>query len=56
MMMIMLLFLLLFYPRNLTLKFVQNRVTNRKYVASVVVVVVVIVVVDDLTNLHLKFG
>ena len=53
--MMLLLFLLLFYLRNLPLKFVQNRVSNRSNVAFIVAVVVGIVVVDP-TNLFLKFG
>ena len=57
MMMRMLLFLLLFYPRHLPLKFDQNCVNNRKnFVVVVVVQVFVVIIVVDPTNLHLKFG
>ena len=53
--------LVLYYPRNLPLKFGQNRVSNRRNVAFVVVVVVIVhiviaIVVVDFTNLPLKFG
>ena len=58
------LFLMLFYPRNLPLKFCQNWVSNQQNVAFVVVIVVFVVVVHvvlllvvvDPTNLPLKFG
>ena len=43
--MMLLLFLFLFYPRNLPLKFVKNWVSNRQNVAFVIVVVVVVIAV-----------
>ena len=58
----MLWFVLWFYPRNLPLKFGQNRDSNRLNVAFVVLVIVVavhdvvVIVVVDPTNLSLKFG
>ena len=66
MIMMMLLFLLLFSPKNLSFKVCQNWVCNGRNVAFIIVVVDVIVVVVPLhvvvvavinpINLHLKFG
>ena len=42
--MMMLLFLLLFYPRNLPLKFSRHQVSNRLNIIFVVVIVVVVIV------------
>ena len=64
-MMMMMMLVFLFYPRNLPLKFGQSRVSNRLNVAFVLVVIIVVVVmvhivvlivVVDFTNLPLKFG
>ena len=61
-MLLLLLLLLLFNPRNLPLKFGQNRINKKRncvfivvVIVNVVVVVVVTVVVDT-TNLPFKFS
>ena len=55
-------FVVVFYPRNLPLKFGQNRVSNKSNVAFVfvcvvvvIVHIVVVIVVVDFTNLPLRF-
>ena len=55
-------FVVVFYPRNLPLKFGQNRVSNKSNVAFVfvcvvvvIVHIVVVIVVVDFKNIPLKF-